>query len=133
MPVDLQGLRVLFVEDESIVAMLTEDMLSDLGCELSAVAGNVEDALVAVSAGGFDIALLDINLAGTKVFPVASALDRLGIPFAFASGYGGAGVPVEFTGVPVIAKPFTIMDLAWVLQAAFARGKAGCAVPQVSP
>ncbi|MCH8685188.1 response regulator [Pedomonas mirosovicensis] len=129
MRVELQGLRVLFVEDESIVAMLTEDMLADLGCEISAIAGTVEDALAAVSQGGFDIALLDINLAGVMVFPVAAALDERGIPFAFASGYGGKGVPPEFTGVPIIGKPFRIDDLAWVLQAALVRNRkkaAGC-------
>ena len=121
---ELQGLRVLFVEDESIVAMLTEDMLEDLGCEISAAAASVEDALAAVSQGGFDVALLDINLAGTMVFPVAAALSGLGIPFAFASGYGGKGLPPEFAGVPIIDKPFSKSDLAGVLEAALARDKA---------
>src|SRR5690606_37449406 len=124
MGIELQGLRVLFVEDESIVAMLTEDMLEELGCEISAAAANLEDALAAVAQGGFDIALLDINLAGTMVFPVAAALDRLGIPFAFASGYGGKGLSPEFAGVPIIGKPFSIAELAGVLEAALARGTA---------
>jgi len=126
MQVELRGLRVLFVEDESIVAMLTEDMLAELGCEIEVTASTVDDALAAVSEGGFDIALLDINLAGTMVFPVAAALERRGIPFAFASGYGGKGLPPEFADVPIIGKPFTKADLAGVLRAALVRsGMAG--------
>lgn len=121
MQFELRGLRVLFVEDESIVAMHTEDMLDELGCEIAALASNVEDALVAVAEGGFDIALLDINLAGTMVFPVAGALAARGLPFAFASGYGGKVLPPEFADVPIIGKPFTKADLSWVLQSALSR------------
>ena len=120
MAVELGGLRVLLVEDESLVAMLTEDMLLDLGCEVSAVAGNVADALAEVAQGGFDLALLDINLGGERVFPVAAALSARSVPFAFASGYGSSVLPPEFQDRPIIGKPFRVTDLAWALEVALA-------------
>lgn len=70
----LPPLQVLVVEDESFVFWMIEAMLEDLGCEVSASAASVAEALHAVEAGGFDLALLDVNLAGEKVFPVAEAL-----------------------------------------------------------
>lgn len=118
MALGLTGLRVLVVDDESLVAMLVEDMFADLGCTISASAGCVSEALELVRAGGFDFALLDVNLAGEQVFPVAEALAAQRIPFAFASGYGAAGLPERFRATPVIAKPFRIEDLAAVVSAA---------------
>jgi CheY-like chemotaxis protein len=71
---ELAGMRVLLVEDESLVAMLVEDMLADLGCTVAAHAGSLPDALEEARAGGFEVALLDVSLDGKKVFPVAEAL-----------------------------------------------------------
>jgi CheY-like chemotaxis protein len=116
----LEGVRVLIVEDDSLVAMSVGDMLSDLGCSVVANPGNLTQAFEMVGAGGFDFALLDINLRGKEVFPVAEVLSRQGIPFAFASGYGRAGLPEEFRTRPVLSKPFQISELSTVLSSALA-------------
>ena len=114
----LQGVRVLLVEDESLVAMLVEDLLAELGCEVVDSPANVEDALHAVETGGFDVAVLDVNLAGEHVDPVAGALVSRSIPIVFASGYGRDGVSRPFASAPVLAKPYNIQELAQALRAA---------------
>jgi CheY-like chemotaxis protein len=114
----LTGLRVLVVEDEGPVAMLVETMLEDLGCAVVLSAASVRQALELARRGGFDVALLDVNLAGEKVFPVADELRRLGVPFAFASGYGADGLRPDLKDVPIIQKPFQLGDLEAALRAA---------------
>ncbi|WP_425110404.1 response regulator [Bradyrhizobium sp.] len=115
---ELQGLRVFLVEDESLVAMSVEDMLADLGCIVTAQAGSVPEALEKARSGGFDVALLDVSLHGIKVFRVAEFLSDHGIPFAFASGYGRAGLPEAFRTRPVVQKPFVQDELSAALTAA---------------
>jgi CheY-like chemotaxis protein len=114
----LAGLRVLVVEDEGPVALLVETMLEDLGCAVVLSAASIREALELVRRGGFDVALLDVNLAGEKVFPVADELRRLGVPFAFASGYGADGLRPDLKDVPIIQKPFQLGDLEAALRAA---------------
>ena len=114
----LEGVHVLLVEDESLLAMVVEGMLEDLGCEVTASAGNVEDALARAREDGFDCALLDVNLHGRPVYPVAELLSLRSIPFAFASGYGSSGLPEQFRSRPVVAKPFHLADLSAALVAA---------------
>jgi CheY-like chemotaxis protein len=118
----LDGLKVLVAEDEGLVAMLIEDMLEDLGCELVGSAASVQEALVLVAQGGFGFALLDVNLAGQKVDPVAEMLLQKGVPFAFASGYGAPGVGEGFRGVPTLQKPFRTDDLARAIREALGGG-----------
>ncbi|WP_035701161.1 response regulator [Bradyrhizobium genomosp. I (2014)] len=117
---ELAGKRVLVVEDEGLVAMSVEDMLSDLGCSVAAQAGTLREALEKAQAGGFEVALLDVSLNGKQVFPVAEWLSKHGVPFAFASGYGAAGLPIDFRDRPVVAKPFQIEELSAALTAALA-------------
>lgn len=121
----LEGVRVLIIEDDSLVAMSVGDMLGDLGCSVVATAGNLAQAFEMVGAGGFDFALLDVNLRGKEVFPVAEILSEQGIPFAFASGYGRAGLPEEFSTRPVVSKPFQVQELSAVLSSALARQALG--------
>ena len=116
-----EGVRVLVVEDESAVAMLIEAFLADLGCETSASAGCVAEALDAVAKGGFEVALLDFNLAGERVIPVAEALAERGVPFGFLTGYGAAALPPPFDGHPVLAKPFLFSNFAYFVQSLTAR------------
>lgn len=118
--VQLQGLRMLVVEDEAMVAMLVEDLLGDLGCVVVNIAASVEQGLRAVAAinAPIDAAILDVNLGGEKVFPVADALTRRGIPFIFATGYGRAGIEPRFEHRPVLAKPFHRDALERTLSAA---------------
>ena len=89
----LQGKRVLVVEDEMLVALLIEDLLTDLGCIVLGPFNTVAKALRAALMEGFDLALLDVNVAGEKIFPVADALAARHIPFLLMSGYGENAIP----------------------------------------
>jgi CheY-like chemotaxis protein len=113
---DLNGLRVLIVEDEAMVSMLIEDMLADLGCVVAGTAARVDEALAAVATGGFDVAVLDMNLDGHSAHPVADALRTAGVRFVYATGYGDAGLHETDVGVPVLNKPFQGSQLAAVLR-----------------
>jgi len=112
---DLNGLRVLVVEDEMMVSMLIEDMLSDMGCTVVGPASRLDEATELAEAGGIDCAVLDVNLGGQPIFPVADLLRERGCPFAFATGYGDAGLRDVDRGTPVLQKPFREGDLARVL------------------
>ncbi len=107
----LSGCRMLIVEDEAAISMLLEDMLLDFGCEIAGSAGRLESALGMVRDLEFDIAILDVNLAGQPIYPVAEALVERGLPFVFSTGYGGAGIKEPFRDRPVVQKPFSQQDL----------------------
>jgi CheY-like chemotaxis protein len=112
---DLAGLRVLVVEDEMMVSMLIEDMLSDLGCAVVGPAARLDEAMELARTSEVDCAVLDVNLGGQPIFPLADLLRELGRPFAFATGYGDAGIREVDRGTPVLQKPFREGDLARVL------------------
>lgn len=104
----LEGRKVLVVEDESLVAMLLETMLEDMGCTIFGTAARIEDALELVAGDAApDVALLDVNLAGQTVYPVAEALDRKGVPLVFSTGYGQGGLAEDWAGRPTVQKPYT--------------------------
>lgn len=104
----LSGRRVLVVEDESLVAMLLETILEDMGCTPIGPASTVEEGLSMVDGSdGLDAALLDVNVAGQQVFPVAEALKGRGVPFIFSTGYGEGGLPDAWRGHATVQKPFT--------------------------
>lgn len=111
----LQGLRVLVVEDETLVAMLVEEYLSELGCVVAASARRVGKALDALKHSEVDAAILDLNVAGESIIPIAEALTARNIPFLFASGYGAKGVDLRWSHLPVLQKPFTIVELGKAL------------------
>jgi CheY-like chemotaxis protein len=113
--VQFDGLRVLVVEDEMMVSMLIEDMLGDLGCVVVGPASRLEEALEIAGRADIDCAVLDVNLAGEPIFPLADLLRERGRPFAFATGYGDAGLREVDRGAPVLQKPFREGDLARVL------------------
>ena len=108
-------MRIFLVEDESLLAMMLETMLEDLGHEVADSADSLEEAVKKAKQAEFDCALLDVNLRGEVVYPVADVLTARGLPFVFASGYGGAGLPQQFKDKPVIAKPFQLEDLSAAL------------------
>lgn len=112
---DLAGLRVLVVEDEMMVSMLIEDMLEDLGCKVVGPASRLEEAIDLANSTELDCAVLDVNLGGQPIFPLADILREKGRPFAFATGYGDAGLRETDRGSPVLQKPFREGDLARVL------------------
>ena len=107
----LRGLRVLVLEDEPIIALAIEDALFELGAT-PVLAERVADAEAALAEGGFDAAILDVNLHGQRSYPVAHALAALGLPFIFATGYGDAEHPDALRDVPTITKPYGRADIA---------------------
>lgn len=111
----LAGLRVLVVEDEMMVSMLIEDMLTDLGCSVIGPASRLDEAIELATTAELDCAVLDVNLGGQPIFPLADLLRERGRPFAFATGYGDAGLRDVDRGTPVLQKPFREGDLARVL------------------
>jgi CheY-like chemotaxis protein len=114
--------RVLIVEDEALVAMLLEDMLIDAGYAVSGTVSAIPQALefVADAAADFDVAILDVNLRGKPIFPVAEALTIAGKPFVFATGYGAGSLPEAWRDRPTLQKPFGAGDVERVLAAALA-------------
>ncbi len=101
----MKFMRVLVVEDDGLVAMLLEDMLDELGCEVACSAATVADALRWLGEGGQpDAALLDVNIGGETVWPVADALRARRTPFAFTSGYGQLS-EARFRDAPLLSKP----------------------------
>ncbi len=117
---DLAGRRVLVIEDESMVMMLLRDMLEDIGCVVVGSASRIEEATEKARSLAFDVAILDVNLNGTRTFPVAEVLAERGVGFVFATGYGTASLPPDFVRTPVLQKPFQQLDLERALRAALA-------------
>lgn len=115
---ELAGRRILIVEDESLVAMLLETILEDMGCTPVGPASSIDEGLRLVSSEQLDGALLDVNVAGRQVFPVAEALRERGVPFVFSTGYGEGGLPDEWRGQRTIQKPFTEAAVHEALMAA---------------
>jgi CheY-like chemotaxis protein len=111
------GRRILIVEDEFLIRMLLEDMLADLGYEVAGVAGRVDEATEMVKSAEFDLAILDVNLDGHDVYPVADLLAARGLPFMFVTGYGGRGLPEKYRSRPTLQKPFQLDELKKTLGA----------------
>jgi len=115
------GKRVLVVDDEMMIRMLLEGMLTDLGYTVAAEAGNIEGALTLAKEAEFDVAVLDVNLNNVPVTPVVEVLVERGVPFIFASGYGQRGVPEAYRQNPTLQKPFQVEELARAIDAAVAK------------
>ena len=92
---------VLLVEDEVMIRMMVADMLGELGFRVAAEAGDIDEAVRLVQATDFDIAILDVNVNGKVISPVAEAVRLRGRPFVFATGYGSDGLPEKFRDSPV--------------------------------
>jgi two-component SAPR family response regulator len=99
------------VEDETLIAVLIEDTLVGMGCEVVGSSGKLDTALQLAKDKEFDAAILDITIRGGKVYPIAELLVASGIPFAFASGYGEWALPKAFRDRPRLIKPFTLTAL----------------------
>ena len=116
-----EGRRVLVVEDEPMIRLLLDDMLSDLGYTMAAEAGRIDEALAVAKQGEFDIAILDVNLNGQPITPVVEVLVDRGVPFVFVSGYARRGLPEAHSNTPLLQKPFQAEGLARALAEASAR------------
>jgi DNA-binding response OmpR family regulator len=113
----LTGIRVFVVEDEALVLLELQDMLSDRGVVVAASALRLEDAVAKAAEVACDVAILDVNLAGKRIDPVARVLADRGIPFIFVSGYDHSSLSPEFRERPLVAKPYGPREL----EAALAR------------
>lgn len=112
----LDGLRVLLVEDQSLIAMDTEELLRSLGAVDVIVAANVEAALQQISAASPDCAVLDLNLGNSTSEGAARELSLLSIPYVFATGYRDSStIPEGFETIPVVRKPVSEKSLAAAL------------------
>ncbi len=116
----LNGLRLLIVEDEAMIALMLEDMLDAIGCTVVNVAGTLARGLTIATDKSLplDGAILDVNLGGELVFPVAARLAERGIPFIFSSGYGRIDPQTNFAHVPILAKPYQQAQLERMLVSA---------------
>jgi DNA-binding response OmpR family regulator len=116
----LLGLKAVVVEDEMMVSLLLEDMLSTLGCTDVIHAASVSSALTLLDGAMPDIAVLDVNLGNEMVYPVAEKLNVAGVPFVFTTGYGRGAIKLEWAARPCVQKPFNIDAFAAALRVALA-------------
>ncbi|WP_369414336.1 response regulator [Microvirga puerhi] len=123
----LQNQRILVVEDEAAISILLEDMVTDLGAVTVGPAGRLDQALTLALQADIDVGLLDINVDGRVVYPVADVLAFRGIPFVFSTGYGRDMLPERFSSSLVLNKPFSYAEFAEALQ------KALCARADIRP
>ncbi len=117
----LAGTRVFIVEDESLILDALQDMLEDLGCQVVESATRVDEALAKLPSLAFDVAVLDVNVAGERVDPVADLLANRGVPFLFATGYGRSSLGPTHRERVVLAKPYRKTDLEVALAAVLPR------------
>ncbi len=112
----LQGLKVFVVEDEAIIAMMLEDMLSDLGCNVIGPCTGLKQAHeMLAGAETPNVAILDVNVGGEQVYPVATALKERGVPLVFATGYGSVGLAEVWRACVTVQKPYTQDDIVRAL------------------
>lgn len=118
---EMRGRRVLVVEDESLIAMFVQTMLTDLGCEVLGPIHAIGAALDFVATRTpIDVAVLDLNLDGEPAYPVVDALRARGVPIIFCTGYGETGLRASDQGSPVLRKPYRAAELPRVLAEALA-------------
>ena len=122
----LRGKRILIVEDDALVSMLVEEEFLDAGAKVIGPACSVDEALrltkMAVADGGLSAAVLDINLAGQAVWPVADRLAALGVPFVFSTGYDDKHTEPHHAEAPRFVKPFDLNTLVAMVQQLTSRG-----------
>lgn len=108
---------VFLVEDEVMIRMMVADMLEELGYRVAAEAGDLDEAIRLAQSAEFDVAILDVNVNGKVVSPVAELIQARNRPFIFATGYGSSGLPPEYRDRPTLQKPFQIEALATMIEA----------------
>lgn len=103
---------VFLVEDEVMIRMMVADMLEELGYTIAAEAGEIGEAMRLAENTYFDLAILDVNVNGKVISPVADVIKARNRPFIFATGYGSAGLPEEYRDRPALQKPFQLETLS---------------------
>ena len=112
--------RILIVEDEPLISMMLEDFLISIGHDVHGICESLEETHQAIDAGGFDLAIVDVNLKGQNVWPAAARLHQNGHPFIIATGGHVDPPPPEFSQIPVLSKPYTIDRVRPLIDAALA-------------
>ena len=118
----LSGRSVFLVEDEVMIRMMVADMLEELGYRVAAEAGDINDAMRLAQSTEFDLAILDVNVNGKVISPVADVIMAKGCPFIFATGYGSSGLPEQYRDRPALQKPFQLDALSTTIEAALRGG-----------
>ena len=129
----LLGRKVLLVEDEAIVAMSVEDALRDLGCAEVNVALSLAEGLALAAAKPVDAAILDVNLRGTEVFPLADLLTQRATPFVLATWYGPEMIRADLRHHLMVRKPYQPRDLREALQRLLAKRADALPLEQCRP
>jgi CheY-like chemotaxis protein len=112
------GGSVFLVEDEVMIRMMVADMLEELGYSVAAEAGEINEAMKLAQSTEFDLAILDVNVNGKVISPVAQLIQARNRPFIFATGYGSSGLPEEYRDRPALQKPFQLETLARMIEGA---------------
>src|SRR6201981_2499412 len=110
------GGSVFLVEDEGMIRMMVADMLEELGYRIAAEAGEIGEAIKLAQSTDFDFAILDVNVNGKVISPVADLIRARNRPFIFATGYGSSGLPKEYRDRPSLQKPFQLETLGKMIE-----------------
>lgn len=115
------GCSVFLVEDEVMIRMMVADMLEELGHRVAAEAGEISEAIKLAQTTDFDLAILDVNVNGKVITPVAELVSARNRPFIFATGYGSSGLPEDYRDRPALQKPFQLETLAQMITSTLKR------------
>jgi CheY-like chemotaxis protein len=114
----MPGASLFLVEDEVLIRMMIADMVVEFGHRVVAEAGSIDQATALAGSAQFDLALLDVNVAGSNIAPAAEIIERRGLPLVFVTGYGIKGIPPHFQARPTLSKPFLAAQLKALIDAA---------------
>ena len=117
---NLDGRRILVIEDSPVVAPFTADVLSELGCEVVGPAPNMAAARELIEDEKFDAAMLDVHIRGERVFPLCEVLEAKGVPFVLTSGYADWNIPEKWQDRPTLQKPYTLDQIKEAVSALLA-------------
>lgn len=107
----LDGRRILIVEDEGMLAVEIEELLIRMGCIVIGPSNSISRAACLAQEENIDAAILDVNIRGQKIYPVAEILQSCGIPFIFLTGYGNWSLPAGMRDTKILSKPFSVAEL----------------------
>jgi CheY-like chemotaxis protein len=114
----MPGASLFLVEDEVLIRMMIADMVVEFGHRVVAEAGSIHEATSLAGSAQFDLALLDVNIAGSNIAPAAEIIEGRGLPLLFVTGYGKKGIPPHFQARPTLSKPFLANQLKAMIDAA---------------
>ena len=117
--IGLEGIRVIIIEDETLVALMISEMVTEVGAEVVAICTSAPAAIAEIATTSFDIATMDVNINGNVSLGIATVLNDRGVPIVFCTSYGHA--VGDISGALVVTKPFTLDDLKQALLAALRR------------